>query len=90
MDGSCDGGGVTGFVVGSLPENFAGGFVKSHDASAITAAQVEQQGANFITVSVPGKPDKVVPAVAAEGVPANGFLDRMMTGLQVLVFGAKA
>ena len=43
-----------------------------------------------ITVSVPGKPDKVVPAIAAEGVPANGFLDRMMTGLQVLVFGAKA
>jgi D-alanyl-D-alanine carboxypeptidase (penicillin-binding protein 5/6) len=43
-----------------------------------------------LTVSMPGKPDKVVPAVAAEAVPANGFLDRMMTGLQALVFGAKA
>lgn len=42
-----------------------------------------------LTVSVPGKPDKVVPAVAAEAVPANGFMDRMMTGLQVLVFGAR-
>jgi serine-type D-Ala-D-Ala carboxypeptidase (penicillin-binding protein 5/6) len=41
-----------------------------------------------LTVSVPGKPDKVVPAVAAEAVPSNGFLDKMMMGLQVLVFGA--
>jgi hypothetical protein len=32
----------------------------------------------------------VVPAVAAESIPSNGFLDRMMTGLQALVFGAKA
>jgi serine-type D-Ala-D-Ala carboxypeptidase (penicillin-binding protein 5/6) len=41
-----------------------------------------------LTVSVPGKPDKVVPAVAAVAVPSNSFLDKMMTGLQVLVFGA--
>jgi D-alanyl-D-alanine carboxypeptidase (penicillin-binding protein 5/6) len=41
-----------------------------------------------LTVSVPGKPDKVDPAVAAEAVPSNGFLDKMMMGLQVLVFGA--
>ena len=41
-----------------------------------------------LTVTVPGKPDKVVPAVAAEAVPSNSFLDKMMTGLQVLVFGA--
>ena len=43
-----------------------------------------------LTISVPGKPDKIVPAVAAQEVPSNGFLDKMMTGLQVLVFGAKA
>jgi hypothetical protein len=30
----------------------------------------------------------VVPAVAAAAVPSNGFLDKMMMGLQVLVFGA--
>ena len=41
-----------------------------------------------LTVSVPGKPDKVVPAVAAAGVPGNNFLDKMMIGLQTLIFGA--
>jgi D-alanyl-D-alanine carboxypeptidase (penicillin-binding protein 5/6) len=41
-----------------------------------------------ITVTAPGKPDKIVPAVAAEAVASNGFLDKMMTGLQVLIFGA--
>jgi D-alanyl-D-alanine carboxypeptidase (penicillin-binding protein 5/6) len=41
-----------------------------------------------LTVSVPGKPDKVVPAVAAEAVPQNNFLDKMMIGLQTLIFGA--
>jgi len=41
-----------------------------------------------LTVTLPGKPDKVVPAVAAEAVPSNSFLDKMMMGLQVLVFGA--
>ena len=43
-----------------------------------------------LTVSVPGKPDKTVPAVAAETVPSNSFLDKMMTGLERLVFGTKA
>lgn len=43
-----------------------------------------------LTVSAPGKPDKTVPAIAAEAIPSNGFLDKMMTGLQALVFGAKA
>ncbi len=43
-----------------------------------------------LTVSAPGKPDKTVPAVAAEAIPSNGFLDKMMTGLQALIFGAKA
>ena len=41
-----------------------------------------------LTVTAPGKQDKVVPVVAAEAVPSNGFLDKMMTGLQVLIFGA--
>jgi serine-type D-Ala-D-Ala carboxypeptidase (penicillin-binding protein 5/6) len=41
-----------------------------------------------LTVTAPGKPDKVVPVVAAEAVPSNGFLDKMMMGLQVLIFGA--
>jgi D-alanyl-D-alanine carboxypeptidase (penicillin-binding protein 5/6) len=41
-----------------------------------------------LTVSVPGKPDKVVPAVAAQSMPSNSFLDKMMIGLQTLIFGA--
>jgi D-alanyl-D-alanine carboxypeptidase (penicillin-binding protein 5/6) len=41
-----------------------------------------------LTVSVPGKPDRVVPALAAESMPSNSFLDKMMIGLQTLVFGA--
>lgn len=40
-----------------------------------------------LTVSAPGKPDRTVPAIAAESVPSNSFLDKMMTGLQTLVFG---
>jgi D-alanyl-D-alanine carboxypeptidase (penicillin-binding protein 5/6) len=40
-----------------------------------------------LTVSIPGKPDKVVPAVAAEEVGGSGFFDRMMMGFQMLVFG---
>jgi D-alanyl-D-alanine carboxypeptidase (penicillin-binding protein 5/6) len=43
-----------------------------------------------LTVTAPGKPDKTVPAVAAETVPSNSFLDKMMTGLERLVFGSKA
>jgi hypothetical protein len=42
-----------------------------------------------LTVSVPGKPDKTVPAVAAESMPSNSFLDKMMIGLQTLIFGAE-
>jgi D-alanyl-D-alanine carboxypeptidase (penicillin-binding protein 5/6) len=41
-----------------------------------------------LTVAVPGKPDKTVPAIAVEAVPSNGFLDKMMMGLQTLIFGA--
>jgi D-alanyl-D-alanine carboxypeptidase (penicillin-binding protein 5/6) len=41
-----------------------------------------------VTVTVPGKPDKVVPAVAVESMPSNSFLDKMMIGLQTLIFGA--
>jgi D-alanyl-D-alanine carboxypeptidase (penicillin-binding protein 5/6) len=40
-----------------------------------------------LTVTAPGKPDKTVPVVAAESVPSNSFLDKMMTGLQTLMFG---
>jgi D-alanyl-D-alanine carboxypeptidase (penicillin-binding protein 5/6) len=42
-----------------------------------------------LTVAVPGKPDKVVPAVAAESMPSNSFLDKMMIGLQTLIFGVE-
>ena len=41
-----------------------------------------------LTISVPGKPDKTVPAVAAESMASNSFLDKMMIGLQTLIFGA--
>ncbi len=58
--------------------------------SPIRAPIATGQQIGTLTVSVPGKPDKVVPAVAAGEVPSNGFLDKMMTGLQVLMFGAKA
>jgi serine-type D-Ala-D-Ala carboxypeptidase (penicillin-binding protein 5/6) len=64
--------------------------VKFRYDGPIHAPVTAGQQIGTITVSVPGKPDKTVPAIASEGVPANGFLDRMMTGLQVLVFGAKA
>jgi D-alanyl-D-alanine carboxypeptidase (penicillin-binding protein 5/6) len=40
-----------------------------------------------VTVTVPGKPDKTVPVVAAEEVSSNSFLDKMMIGLQSLIFG---
>jgi D-alanyl-D-alanine carboxypeptidase (penicillin-binding protein 5/6) len=48
------------------------------------------QQVGTLTVSVPGKPDKVVPAVAAETVQSTGIFDHMMMGLQMLVFGNKA
>jgi D-alanyl-D-alanine carboxypeptidase (penicillin-binding protein 5/6) len=47
-----------------------------------------QQVGTF-TVTVPGKPDTVVPAVAAEDVGGGGFVDRMMTGLQALIMKAE-
>jgi D-alanyl-D-alanine carboxypeptidase (penicillin-binding protein 5/6) len=47
------------------------------------------QEVGTVTVTVPGKPDKVVPALAAEAVAASGFFDNMMQGLQALVFGTK-
>jgi D-alanyl-D-alanine carboxypeptidase (penicillin-binding protein 5/6) len=56
--------------------------------SPVRAPIAVGQQIGTLTVSVPGKPDKVVPAVAAEAVPSNSFLDKMMMGLQVLVFGA--
>jgi serine-type D-Ala-D-Ala carboxypeptidase (penicillin-binding protein 5/6) len=58
--------------------------------SPIRAPIAAGQQIGTLIVSVPGKPDKVVPAVAAGEVPSNGFLDKMMMGLQTLMFGAKA
>ena len=43
------------------------------------------QQVGTLTVTVPGKPDTVVPAVAAEAVGGGDFLDRMMMGLQALI-----
>jgi D-alanyl-D-alanine carboxypeptidase (penicillin-binding protein 5/6) len=48
------------------------------------------QQVGTVTVSVPGRPDKVVPAVASEAVQSTGIFDHMMMGLQMLVFGKKA
>jgi D-alanyl-D-alanine carboxypeptidase (penicillin-binding protein 5/6) len=45
------------------------------------------QKVGTVTVTVPGKPDTVVPVVAAEAVPSGGFLDHMMIGLQALIYG---
>ena len=45
------------------------------------------QQVGTLTVSLPGKPDRMVPAVAAEGVAGSGFFGRMMMGFQMLVFG---
>ncbi len=58
--------------------------------SPVRAPIAAGQQIGTLTISIPGKPDKIVPAVAAEEVPSNGFLDKMMTGLQALMFGAKA
>jgi D-alanyl-D-alanine carboxypeptidase (penicillin-binding protein 5/6) len=41
-----------------------------------------------LTVTAPGKPDVTAPVVAAEAVAPDGFLDKMMIGLQSLIFGA--
>ena len=40
-----------------------------------------------LRVSVPGKPDKIVPVVAAEAVSSSGFFDNMVRGLVSLIFG---
>jgi len=39
-----------------------------------------------LRVSVPGKPDKIVPVVAAEAVSSSGFFDNMVRGLVSLIF----
>ncbi len=45
------------------------------------------QEVGSLRVAVPGKPDKVVPVVAAEAVSSSGFFDNMMRGLVSLIFG---
>ena len=62
--------------------------VTLHYDGPIHAPIAAGQTIGTVTVTVPGKPDKVVPVVAAEPVATNGFLDKMMTGLQSLIFGA--
>jgi len=47
------------------------------------------QQVGTLTVTVPGKPDKIVPVVSAETIGGSGFLDNMMMGLQALIFGTK-
>lgn len=47
------------------------------------------QEVGSLIVSLPGKPDRVIPVSAAEDVPASGFFDNMMMGFQALVFGAR-
>ena len=53
----------------------------------IKAPVAAGQQIGSLKVSVPGKPDKVVPVVAAEEVRASGFFDNMMRGLVALIFG---
>jgi D-alanyl-D-alanine carboxypeptidase (penicillin-binding protein 5/6) len=53
----------------------------------IKAPVAAGQEVGTLRVSVPGKPDKVVPVVAAEAVSASGFFDNMMRGLVSLIFG---
>ena len=53
----------------------------------IKAPVAQGQEVGTLRVSVPGKPDKVIPVVAAEAVSASGFLDNMMRGLVSLIFG---
>jgi D-alanyl-D-alanine carboxypeptidase (penicillin-binding protein 5/6) len=54
----------------------------------VRAPIAQGQEIGTLTVTVPGKPDKVVPVAAAAEVPASGFFDNMMMGFQALVFGA--
>lgn len=56
--------------------------------SPIRAPIAAGQQVGTLTVTVPGKPDTVVPAIAAETVGGGDFLDRMMLGLQALIMEA--
>ncbi len=58
-----------------------------YDGPVRTPIAMGQQVGTF-TVAVPGKPDTVVPAIAAEAVGGGDFLDRMMRGLQALIMEA--
>jgi D-alanyl-D-alanine carboxypeptidase (penicillin-binding protein 5/6) len=61
--------------------------VTLHYDTPVRAPIAAGQKIGTLTVSVPGKPDTVVPALAAEAVPSGGFLDHMMMGLQALIYG---
>ena len=53
----------------------------------IKAPVAAGQEIGSLRVAVPGKPEKVVPVVAAEAVSASGFFDNMMRGIVALLFG---
>ena len=53
----------------------------------IKAPVAAGQQIGSLKVSVPGKPEKIVPVVAAEEVQASGFFNNMMRGLVALIFG---
>jgi serine-type D-Ala-D-Ala carboxypeptidase (penicillin-binding protein 5/6) len=55
----------------------------------VKAPIAQGQEIGSLIVSLPGKPDRVVPVTAAEDVPASGFFDNMMMGFQALVLGAR-
>jgi serine-type D-Ala-D-Ala carboxypeptidase (penicillin-binding protein 5/6) len=53
----------------------------------IKAPVAAGQEIGALRVAVPGKPDRIVPVVAAEAVSSSGFFDNMMRGLVSLLFG---
>ncbi len=53
----------------------------------IKAPVAAGQEIGTLRVAVPGKPDRIVPVVAAEAVSSSGFFDNMMRGLVSLIFG---
>ena len=61
--------------------------VTLHYDGPLRAPLAAGQQVGTLTVTVPGKPDKIVPVVSSETVASSGFLDNMMMGLQALVFG---
>ncbi len=63
--------------------------VTLHYDGPVRAPIAAGQQVGTLTVTVPGKPDKIVPVVSGETVGGSGFLDNMMMGLQALIFGAK-